>query len=382
MRPALSDTIEQFPDTGVAYLNNASTSRMPLLCIRAMEDFLVDYNRVGPDSKKSAELVDGEALRVRKAVSRMLHCQIDEIALTQSTTDGINIVAGGLTVGPKSNVVIRSVSHEHHANVYPWLWMAATPRTLTIDKNGFFDIEQLRSVLDGDTVVVAMSHGLYNTGALLPLEDVGRVVGDTAPFFVDAAQTVGSIGDYDFSRLGSDFMAFNGSKWLCGPMGTGLFYCSRKMASAIRPTRVGGESALMHDGLNLAMMEMPDRFQAGYRNYVGLAGLAASLEYVMSLGLDSIVRHNNMLCDALRDALTEIKGVRLYGPDDDRCVSIVSFTIKGHKSKDVVSKLEAEGVVVALREIEDVKTIRVSPHFYNTSAEIESLVDTIIKIVC
>lgn len=354
---------------------------MPLLCIRAMKDFLLDYNRVGPDSKKSAEMVDGLALRVRKTVSKILHCQIDEIALTQSTTDGINIVAGGLATGAKSNVVIRSVSHEHHANVYPWLLMDATPRTLTIDKDGFFDMEQLRSALDEDTVVVAMSHGLYNTGALLPLEDVGGMIDDTTPFFVDAAQTVGSIGSYDFSRLGSDFMAFNGSKWLCGPMGTGLFYCNRKRASDIKPTRVGGESALTHDGLNLTHMDMPNRFQAGYRNYVGLAGLAASLEYVVSLGLDDIMRHNNMLCDILRDALSEIDDIRLYGPDDNRRMSILSFTIKGYKSEDVVSRLEAKGIVVALREIEDVKVVRVSPHFYNTPAEIESLVDAIAGII-
>lgn len=381
MRPTLTDTAEQFPDTDVVYLNNASTSRMPLLCIRAMSDFLIEYNRVGPDSKKSAEIIKEESLRVRKVIAKILHCQIDEIALTQSTTDGINIVAGGLDTGPKSNVVIRSISHEHHANVYPWMWMNATPRTLTIDNNGFFELEQLGSMLDKDTVAVAMSHGLYNTGALLPLEDVGRVIAGSTPFFVDAAQTVGSVGDYDFSRLGCDFMAFNGSKWLCGPMGTGIFYCNRKMAHTIRPTRVGGESALTHDGVNLTMMDAPDRFQAGYRNYMGLAGLAASLEYVMSVGLDSIMYHNNMLCDTLREALMGIDDVTIYGPDDGRRISMVSFAIEGHKSEDVVLKLEAEGMIVGLREIEDTKIVRVSPHFYNTISDMESVVDVITKML-
>ena len=377
MRPLFSDTTGEYPDTGRIYLNNASVSRMPASSVRAMKDFLLEYNRVGPDSRVAADLVEEVARRIRKIISGMLRCQPDEIALTQSTTDGINAVAAGLTVPPNANIVIRSIAHEHHANMFPWLRLQdrLEVRTLPVDEDGFFEFGDLEASLDGNTVLVAMSHALYNTGSILPLERVGRLLGSNAPFFVDAAQTVGSLGEYDFSRLNSDYMSFNGSKWLCGPMGTGLFYCSRAAAATLQPAHVGGESAILYDSTRIAFKDMPDRFETGFRNFVGLAGLLASLEYLARLGFDNIRQQNMRLCRMLREGLADIPGVNLYGPEEDKRIGIIAFNIKDHDPAYIVERLEERGVVMALREIGETKTVRASPHFYNTEQEISAAID-------
>lgn len=371
-----SDYYEEFPGEGRIYLNNASISRMPTSTITAMSDFITEYNSVGPDSATGRQMVLDLGRQIRRIISNIIHCQPDEIVLTQSITDGVNIISNGLDVKLHNNVVIRDVTHEHHANSFPWLNLQAEHRILKVDQNGLFDIRDIESYIDNNTVVVALTHALYNTGAILPLEQVGRMTKGTSHFFVDAAQTMGNFGSYDFSRLYCDSMAFNGSKWLCGPMGTGLLYCSRKAASQLRPVAIGGESAMLYDNTKIAFKDMPDKFEAGYRNYAGLAGLAASLEYITGIGLDTIQYKNNKLSQAFRESISDMSGVTIYGPEDEH-IGIVSFRIDNQKSSDVVKMLDERGVVVAQREIGDLDIVRVSPHFYNTYNEIDATVDII-----
>ena len=375
-----SDFYEEFPNEGRIYLNNASASRMPSSAIKAMSDFIVQYNRVGPDSAAGATMVQDIARKVRRQISDMLHCQPDEIIFTQSTTDGVNIVANGLNTSPESNLVIRDITHEHHANSFPWLNLQLRHKILKVDQNGLFSMNDLQSCIDDKTVVVALTHALYNTGAILPLEQVGRLLHGTTRFFVDAAQSVGNLGSYDFSNLCCDFMAFNGSKWLCGPMGTGLFYCKREAASQLRPIATGGESAMLYHDTKIAHKDIPDKFEAGYRNYAGLAGLAASLEYLENVGLDTILYRNSKLSRVFQDGIQDIPGITTYGPDDER-IGVVSFRIDGHKSADAVKILEERGVIAAHREIGDLNIIRVSPHFYNTQEEISIAIDVLKDIV-
>lgn len=373
-----SDYYEEFPNAGRIYLNNASVSRMPSSAITAISDFVTEYNNVGPDSAMGIQMVLDVVRRVRRIISDMIHCQPDEIVLTQSTTDGVNIVANGLDIKPHHNIVIRDVKHEHHANSFPWLGLQAEHRILKVNQNGLFNIKDMESCIDDGTVVVALTHALYNTGAILPLEHVGRILKDTTHFFVDAAQTMGNFGNYDFSKLHCDSMAFNGSKWLCGPMGTGLFYCSRRAASQLRPVVMGGESAMMYDGIKIAPKDMPDKFEAGYRNYAGLAGLAASLEYITRIGLDTIQYRNKKLSQAFKDNISSMPNVTIYGPEDEH-IGIVSFSIDGQKSSDVVKTLEKQGVVVAEREIGEQDIVRISPHFYNTYDEMYTVMEIIKK---
>ena len=416
-RGVKSDFADDFAYTGDRiYLNSASVSVMPEPSIDAMRDFLIEYNLAGPDSAVSKELVTKKIQNVRSMISKIISCSPDEVVLTQSTTDGVNMVASGLGLGADAaGVIIRGMEHEHHANLYPWLRLAERGvriRSLGIDRDGLFEMGQLASLLDGHAGLVVLSHALYNTGAILPVEEAGDVIRERAGdcrFFLDAAQTIGCIdpADCDVSRIGCDYMSFNGSKWLCGPMGTGLFYCSREAGRTLDPIMIGGESATLdgHDACcssgegnndrdssndgrsndtaprRLALKDAPDRFQAGFRNYAGVAGLEASLEYVTGVGLGRIRAINRNLAGLLYDELSRMPGVSVYVPGDPaRRTSIISFNIDDTSPEQVVERLARQGIILAVRKQGSLAHVRASPHFFNTEGEMHALLDALKRL--
>jgi cysteine desulfurase/selenocysteine lyase len=376
--------LEDFPSDGKIYLNNASVSLTPLECVRSMTDFLISYSSMGPDSIDSESYVTEKLRNTRKTIAEIVKCQPEEIILTQSTTDGVNAVANGLSFNSNSNVIIRGGAHEHHANYYPWLRLEGKTqiRNLSVDENGFFNIKDLEKLIDNNTKLVALSHALYNTGAILPIEEVGEILEKSnIPYFLDTAQTIGCIGDFDVQATKCNFMAFNGSKWLCGPMGTGLFYCKKNSTDLLEPTGIGGESAIIYDETKLAYKDIPDKFQTGFRNYVGMVGLETSTKYLLQYGIENIRKKIIKLANQLRDELSKISGITLYGPDDpNQRTSIVSFNISGKDPDEIVKRLEKQKIVLAVREIMDKKLVRVSPHFFNSESEIQKVIDEIKKL--
>jgi len=380
MNLASKDVSEDFHNSDKIYLNNASVSLMPLQSIEAMKDFQISYNSMGPDSIDSQPFIAEKLQNVRKIIAKIINSQPEEVVLTQSTTDGINIVANGLSFEKNSNIIIRGFSHEHHANFYPWLRLQKQTKikNLSIDKNGFFNFDEFQTLLDRDTTLVAISHALYNTGSILPVEKIGNMLQSNTSFFIDSAQTIGCIGNFDVKKTKCDFMSFNGSKWLCGPMGTGLFYCNKKSHELLEPMTIGGESAMIYDKINLAFKDMPDKFQTGFRNYVGIVGLESSANYLLKFGMENIRKKNLYLSNLLREELSKVKNIILYGPENpEERTSIVSFNIDGQNPQTIVEKLEKQNIVLAVREILEQKIVRASPHFFNTESEILEVIDAI-----
>ena len=383
MNLVYKDISDDFSNSDKIYLNNASVSLMPIQSIEAMKEFLISYNSLGPDSKDSESFVIEKLNNVRKIIAKIISCQPDEVVLTQSTTDGINFVANGLSFDDKSNIIIRGMNHEHHSNFYPWIKLKdkLSVRHIPIDKNGFFELDDLKSNIDENTKLVSLSHALYNTGSILPIAKISKILNNTIPFFIDSAQTIGCIGDHDVSKLNCNFMSFNGSKWLCGPMGTGLFYCNRKSSELLEPQTIGGESAIINNDKNLIFKDLPDKFQTGFRNYVGIVGLESSVKYLLNFGMQNIRKKNQYLSNLFREELEKIPKIILYGPEDpNERTSIVSFNIEGLDAQKIVDKLEKQNIILAVREIMEKKIVRVSPHFFNTVSEMLQVIDVIKKL--
>ncbi|MHB8545404.1 MAG: aminotransferase class V-fold PLP-dependent enzyme [Nitrosotalea sp.] len=376
------DYSQDFPYKERIYLNNASTSRMPRSSITAMSDFLVKYNELGPDSEASDNYVKERLGNLRKEISGLIKCRPEEIVFTQSVTDGINFVANGLKLNPNSNIVTRGSTHEHPANHYPWVRVGQRVelRSLPINETGYFELDSFTNTIDKNTGLVVLSHALFNTGAIIPVEEIGKILSEkNIPYFVDAAQTVGCISDVYANKINCNFMSFNGSKWLCGPMGMGIFFCRRDSSDLIEPLQVGGESVIFHED-KIAHKEMPARFQAGFRNWSGVAGLEASVTYLKKIGILAIRERNIKLANLLRQEISKINGTVLYGPEEEeQRTSIVSFSVKDQDSKTLVARLEKNNIILAVRDIFSKKIVRASPHFYNTESEIHAVVDAVKK---
>ena len=368
------DSISKEFQTEKIYLNNASVSIMPKISIEAMKQFLVSYSEMGPDSPESDIFIKDLWDNTRNAVSKLIKCEPKEIVITQSVTDGVNIVANGMNFSDNSNIIIRGAEHEHHANYFPWLRLKKklNVKNLPIDENGGFTHSELKNLIDKETRLVALSHGLYNSGLILPVKEIGEVLqSENIPYFLDTAQTVGCIGDFDFADTGCDFMSFNGSKWLCGPMGTGIFYCNKKSSKLLEPLSVGGESADSNKDGKLEYKELPEKFQAGFRNYVGLAGMESSITFLQNLGLDNIRKHIMKLSNLFIDEIGKISESRIYVPEDESIrTSIVSFDMEKSDPETVVSELAKKDIIIAKREIGNKPILRISPHIFNTEDEI------------
>lgn len=357
------------------YMNNGAVAPTPLAVIKATTDFLVKCADEGPDSQATSDYITALLKELRTRVAHMINCDPEEVILTQSTTDGINAVANGLAWKKGDTVIVRGGKHEHPANYLPWLRLkekGVVLNEIAIDENGFFDLGDLEKQARNGKLLT-LSHALYNTGAIMPLEEAGKVAAENNLLYcIDAAQTAGSM-KVDVKRIGCQFLAFPGFKWLCGPMGIGVFYCSKKAAELLTPVSIGGESATFSGDI-IAYFDMPRRMQAGFRNYPGAAGLEAALRYVLRTGIDNIRAMNIKVANALREELGRVNGVELHGPaDESRRTSIVTFTVEKDPSY-VVRKLEEDAIVLAERDAGLArKVIRAAPHFFNTEDEAETV---------
>jgi cysteine desulfurase/selenocysteine lyase len=358
------------------YMNNGAVAPTPLSTIKAVTNFLLKVSEDGPDSEATHEYLESLLTEVRTRVAHLIKCDRDEVVLVASTTHGLNVVARGISWNKGDVVVVRGGNHEHFANYLPWLAAAASSgmelRELPVDENGFFDAADLEKAARGSRLIT-MSHVLYNTGALMPLEQVGKMASENGALFcVDAAQSAGAL-PIDIGKIGCHFMAFPGFKWLCGPLGIGVLYCSKKSADLVSPPVFGGESAVLSQGKVLASLEMPARLQGGFRNYPGAAGLEAALRYVLRLGIDNISAWNRRLAAVAREELAKIPGIHIYGSDDDaRRSSIVSFAPPaGTDPSALVKKLEKREVILAARHVETgKKAVRIAPHYFNNEADV------------
>ena len=371
------------------YMNCGSFAPMPLSTIKSITDFLVRCSEEGPDSTSVQEYITSLMKELRVNLSRLINCEPEEIIFTQSTTEGINYVASGIEWKKSDAIIVRGGLHEHYANYFPWLNISkkfgVKLEEIKINDKGFFDLDKIDKIAKNKNArLITLSHVLYNNGAIMPVEEVGKIAKRHQMLYsIDAAQSVGTI-KVDVRRIGCDFLAFPGFKWICGPSGIGIFYCKKESAHWLIPKYIGGESAIITEKKDLVYTDSPQKFQTGFRNYPGVAGLASSIKYIQRLGVNTIRKMNMKIANKLVQDLRRIPGISIFGPEDEKVrSSIVSFTIDSVNPKTIVSSLEEKGIIVAERDIVGggkKKAVRASPHFFNDLSEVSTFVQNIKNI--
>ena len=371
------------------YMNCGSFAPMPLSTIKSITDFLVRCSEEGPDSTSVQEHITTLMKELRDNLSRLINCDPEEIIFTQSTTEGINHVASGIKWKKSDAIIVRGGLHEHYANYFPWLNISkkfgVKLEEIKINDKGFFDLDKIDKVAKNRNArLITLSHVLYNNGAIMPVEEVGEIAKRHQMLYsIDAAQSVGTI-DVDVRKIGCDFLAFPGFKWICGPSGIGIFYCKKESAHMLTPRYIGGESAIITEKKDLIYTESPQKFQTGFRNYPGIAGLLSSINYIHRLGVSTIRKMNMKIANELVEELGRIPGISIFGPEDEKIrSSIVSFTIDSVNPKKIVSGLEERGIIVAERDIVGggkKKAVRASPHFFNDINEVSTFVQNMKNI--
>jgi cysteine desulfurase/selenocysteine lyase len=367
---------EDYPITKkTIYMNNGAIAPTPLSTIKAMTDFMLTCAEGGPDSPSTFDYIISLLDELRTRIAHLINCDHDEVVLVQSTTEGLNMVVNGLDWKTSDAVVVRGGRQEHYSNYLPWVALSQKKgvqlkELAMTDENGYFDLAQLEKLVKGSKLIT-LSHVLYNTGAIMPVEQVGRIAQKNDLLFcVDAAQSAGTIS-VDVKKIGCHFMAFPGFKWLCGPTGIGVFYCSKKASEILEPLEIGGESATLSEQNIIAYLDMPARFQASFRNFPGAAGLEASLRYILRIGLERIRKKNMNVASILREEIARIPAVKMYGPDEEsKRSSIVTFMPQKADSSTLVRQLAQNRIILAARDTGGgKKAVRAAPHFFNSEEE-------------
>jgi len=368
------------------YMNCGSFAPMPLSTIKSITDFLVRCSEDGPDSTSVQEFITSLMKELRILLSQFINCEPEEIVFTQSTTEGLNIVASGIEWKKQDLIIARGGLHEHYANYFPWLNISkkfgVKLEEITIDNKGFFDLDMIDKIAKSNNAkLITLSHVLYNNGAIMPVEEVGKIAKRYNMLYsIDAAQSLGTV-NVDVKKIGCDFLAFPGFKWICGPPGIGVFYCKRESAELLTPQYIGGESAIITEENNLVYTDSPQKFQTGFRNYVGIAGLASSLKYIQRLGINTIRKMNMKVANEIIEQLKTISGVSIFGPEDEKLrTSIVSFALDSINPKNMVATLQERGIIVAERDVVGggrKKAVSASPHFFNVMDEGSEFVENI-----
>lgn len=356
------------------YINHASMGPLPRPVIDAVTGLLEEHARFGGTAypRWMDQVVEG----TRTKMAAFINATPDEVALTKNTPEGISTVAAGLAWEPGDNVVTASI--EFPANVFPWLNLRArgVEVRFVAPREGRIDIDDLFSRVDRRTRVVALSHVEFSTGFRNDTGEIGRRCRDLGVYLlVDAIQSLGVL-PVDVAAQRIDFLAAASHKWLCAPMGVGWFFCRRELQERLALTDLGQASVTprpRYTDYTFTPQPSARRFESGILNIPGIAGLAASLDLLGAVGIDRISARVLALTDRLATGL-EQRGYRVSSSrrQDDRS-GIVAFTHERHSPETVLARLEADSVVVSVRE----GSVRASPHFYDDEGDIDRLLNAL-----
>ncbi len=355
------------------YMNHAGIAPISQPVYRAMNGYLRDVANNGMTGIEAWREVDA---RTRKLAARLIGARPSEIAFVKNTTEGILMVANGLRWRSGDNVVISDRGFP--ANVYPWLNLVSkgVETRMVPEVDGRIPMEDLLDAADERTRVISVSSVEFASGFRHDLNAIGDFCRDrNILFFVDAIQSLGALR-FDVSEVGIDFASADAHKWLLGPEGAGIFYCSRRAMKRLKVVNLGWSSvANPRAFLSYDTTLLPDahRFECGTLNTVGVYGLKACFDLILSVGIEAIEARVLMLTDQLCAGLKE-KGYDVVSSrrPGERS-GIVVFRHADITPEALYEKLYEADIVGAVRG----EGLRLSPHFYNTEEEVDRILDVL-----
>lgn len=383
--PILQRTVNNRP---LVYFDSGATAQKPLSVINLTDRLMRDHNAnihrgVHHLSGKMTEMYEEARERVRRFIGA--ECR-EEVIFTSGATASINLVAYAWSerfLREGDNIVVSEM--EHHSNIVPWQLAAerkgAELRVLPFDDRGELRYDMLASLIDSRTKLVAVteaSNTLATCPNLEPIVAAAHAVG--AVVMVDGCQGIVHGGGRVKER-GYDFYAMSGHK-LYGPTGIGVLYGRKELLEEMPPFMGGGDMVDKVTFAKTTYAQLPLKYEAGTANFIGAVGLAAAIDYVESIGMEHIERHEQELLRYATEELKKIEGLRIYGEAERRC-PLISFTIDGTHPYDVGMILDKLGVAIRTGHhcAEPVMThfgvtgmCRASIGMYNTKEEVDILV--------
>jgi len=378
----------------IIYFDNAATSwPKPSEVSAAMQKYM---RKIGANPGRSGHRLSVEAARViydtREKLAQLFNITDPlQIVRTKNATEGLNIAIFGLL---KSGDHVITSSMEHNSVMRPLRAMEHRGVNLTVmscDQDGMIDPINISAAIRKNTKAIFMTHASNVTGTVMPVADIGRIARErNLVFCVDAAQTAGCC-PIDVKEMNIDLLAFTGHKSLFGPSGTGGIYIREGLENKIEPLCVGGTGS--RSEVEEQPDFMPDRYEAGTPNTVGIAGLQAGVDFVLSEGVDQIKSREEELLKTFMEGIKGIPDVILYGQTDmHKRTSVVSLNIAGMDPAAVALQLDERFKIMVRSGIHCAPsahktidtypqgTVRFSFSYFNTQDQIAKAIEALHKI--
>jgi cysteine desulfurase/selenocysteine lyase len=367
-----------------AHLHNAGAALMPTPVIDTIKRHIDLEARIGGYAAAARE-ADRHA-RVYASVAKLLNAAPEEIAVTENATVAWQMAFYSLTFKPGERILTAEA--EYGANYVAFLQMAkrtgAVIEVVPSNEAGELDTGALERMIDRRTRLIAVTWVPTNGGLTNPAAAIGKIARKHGiTYLLDACQAVGQM-EVDVQALGCDMLSATGRKFLRGPRGTGFLYIKRDLLRRLEPPMIDHFAAPWVARDRYELRDDARRFENWENNYAGHFGLGAAVDYALAIGMKNIEKRSRMLANRLRAGLRKIKGitVRDLGRNPS---AIVSFTIDGHDSFAVVKKADRAGITIGASDPESTLIdaekrglpvlVRASPHYYNSEAEIDRLID-------
>ena len=378
----------------IIYFDNAATSwPKPPEIIAAMQNYM---QNIGGNPGRSGHRLSIEAARIvfdtREKLAQLFNVPDPlRIVLTKNATESLNITIFGF-LKPGDHIITSGM--EHNSVMRPLRAMEARGVSITVipgDREGLIDPAQIVRAIQKSTKAIFITHASNVTGTVMPVSDIGRIAREHGLVLcVDAAQTAGSC-PIDVVEMNIDLLAFTGHKSLLGPSGTGGLYISEGLEKSIEPICVGGTGS--RSEVEEQPDFMPDRYEAGTPNTVGIAGLQAGVEFILSKSIDQIKSREENLTKMFIEGIRNLPGIILYGQTSvDRRIPVVSFNIAGMDPGAVALELDERFEIMSRSGLHcapsahktigtyPMGTVRFSFSYFNTAEQISKSIEALKQI--
>jgi cysteine desulfurase/selenocysteine lyase len=386
---------ETSPGVPLVYLDSAATSQKPRVVLDAMTAF---YEQRNANIHRGIHRLAEEATESFESARRRIAAFVGvtdpaEIVFTRNATESINLVAstwGRAQLQPGDLIVLTEM--EHHANLVPWQMLAAEKGLrlahIPIDEGGRLDLDAYRQLLSRGPRLVAFTTMSNVLGTITPAEAMTAQAHDAgALVLLDAAQSVPHLPT-DMGALGADFVVFSGHK-MCGPTGIGVLYGRRRLLEAMPPYQGGGDMIKRVSLTSFTPNDVPHKFEAGTPAIAEAIGLGAAVDFLGGLGMQAVHAHEAAMTEYAMDRLSEVPGLRVYGPPAAERGGVVAFSMAEAHPHDVAQIVDSLGVAVRAghhcampihEKLGVPATTRASFYVYTTTAEIDRLIDGLYKV--
>ena len=383
----------------LVYLDNAATTQKPLCVLDAMRDEYLNVNAnvhrgVHYLSQQATDLHEAAREKVRSFINAR---KIEEIVFTRGTTEAINLVAASFCESQmKAGDEVLVTEMEHHSNIVSWQLQAMkrgiVVKHLPITDDGRLCLDSVETHITDRTKLISIAHVSNVLGTINPVEDIIKIAhAHGIPVLVDGAQSAPHMA-IDVQAMDCDFFAFSGHK-MYGPTGIGVLYGKEEWLEKLPPYQGGGEMIDKVTWEKTTFERLPFKFEAGTPDYVATHGLATAIDFLNSVGLDSVKTHEEELTRYCMEQLQTIEGMHIYGPaisgssaDKD---AVVSFNVGNIHHLDMGTLLDRLGIAVRtghhcaqplMDRLGISGTVRASFALYNTKEEVDTLVAGIRRV--